>query len=571
MQENYYSNERTFAQDPAQDSAFGAYYYAPNTNAGDYYQQQMNMYNPFQPSQPQSGYNMGYPYNNQPQSGYNMNQLYNPYQPQNGYNMGYPYNNQPQSCYNMGYPYQGQSQYPYGQNFMNPPQSGYNMGYPYNNQPQDSGYNMGYPYNNQPQSGYNMGYPYQGQSFNPQQSGYNMGYGYNPNPVFQQQAEDSISIAGANYNNGYYGNYGQHAPDKIQITLKTPSLGGEYMPPANYQNKIANMQLDYMCKEIEEDVRLDHERKNMKYGESNVYGVNNFYGNPYFGYYGADAIRGNVIQEIETFKNEARERRKEFDIGLYTMVHNYLNDGITEDQVREAYEGKTITVDTPYYIKANYFPDPEAEWGKYSVPYEDQEYKMWRASDAALQARLDEFVPPDSNMREFFAKIGDYMLANALEEEYRKRDLQSSQRINTNSYLNYIKKTEQNRYMRSQNNYAGDSYVQENANFIPEFRDGVDPFQTTLDDYPDIVANFEKVLATADDETIDNMIGKLEHLKEQDLRINDDGTINMFIPSDVPEEEYRRHIDEALDVFKFTKSMPRTKKKFRYTGKGGEG
>lgn len=335
-----------------------------------------------------------------------------------------------QPAYN---PYQAYQPYPQ-QPFMNPPV--YNTGYGYN-QPmyQQQPYpqrvdQFGRPIMSgvQPTVGAPMNYP----TMNNQQQGYQMGIqtidpsrintGFVGNPAIALLNQWNQQGTPYQYPNGsYYDPVNQRvvfAPiqqqqvqDKV-VTVPGFNPGGSIgMLTSDAQEVCEQMQLD-MLYEQEAAAAKRMQRSTGNYN-ANMYGYANYYG-PYMNSYYDNSVYNKYMNKIYEMRDQAIQRRTNFNKKLSRAVHNYLNDGVTDKDIDRIYDGYTYTI--PGHSVQEY---QNQERLYRLVPYNNA--WMYQKHSAEVSKLYHMIAPEGHNMNEFFADAGMFQIMENLEKEYHRR------------------------------------------------------------------------------------------------------------------------------------------------------
>jgi hypothetical protein len=253
--------------------------------------------------------------------------------------------------------------------------------------------NVGIGYNPYMQPG---GYQYQGY-YNPYYQGYNP---YYQNPYYQQQQPQ----------------YGYQQPEYIEYKIEPLQPSSEYLPEVGYEDTINEMQRHYMTKEIEVQAEQAVERNRSGYG--NAYGTN-YYGYPHFyNPYAYNQVNIELQAEIDRMKEEARERRFNFNFRLSRLAHNIARDGISDEAITERYTGKTIVEKNKTVVgevKVQY----DAMRFENMVPFNNAQ--MYRDHDAQISREFHEIIPEDSDLDSFLKNIGVLKAHMMMEEEKHRR------------------------------------------------------------------------------------------------------------------------------------------------------
>ena len=335
--------------------------------------------------------------------------------------------------------------YNYNQNNIYPGNYNYNNGYNYQQQyPQ---YNNGYGQQMGYYPQYNNGYNYQQQY--PQ-------YGY-------QQNQCGIGYM-PQYNNGYYGqqqmynnvqpSYNQfkqpvsYVSNPVFQMVETPkvihipgiSLGSEYLPTPDIQERIYKLESEYSEKLNNVDSGINNNCYNYGYNNGfNYYGANYYNSNQYY------AINNELVRSIESMKDEMRENRTLFNIKLSRLAHRTAKDGVTDEQIEEMYRGKDIPVPQGLII------DPqeayEMERLASAVPFDNSWY--YREQWNKVSEEFNSILPEKVTMENAFDNIGILYAKWEMEEEmHRRRNLSTTYKAGDGGYRYFLKKKVRERNLR---------------------------------------------------------------------------------------------------------------------------
>jgi hypothetical protein len=278
------------------------------------------------------------------------------------------------------------------------PGFGYNMNIPtYPPQPQ-------YPYYNQ-MPAFPMNQPVYPQ---PMGGGY-MGPGVG-NPAFAYMQQNQMNPYGYQYG----------APQQMQFqyedkVVNVPGFntGSDVMLTADAQDICDRMQVDMMVDQEEAIAkRMSHFQGYFNY---NQYGYN-YYGTPYVNMYEDQSVTARYRQKISDMRQEAVQRRMKFNKNLSKLVHNYLNDGTTDDEINKVYDGYSYTIPG-----AKIKSDQEQARMDRLVPVSNQNAYVNHFNE--VKQMMDNIVNPKGNMQDFLHDQGMFQIYINLEEElHRRRD-----------------------------------------------------------------------------------------------------------------------------------------------------
>ena len=240
------------------------------------------------------------------------------------------------------------------------------------------------------------------------------------NPIFQQP-QPPYGLGASpyyTYNNGlgqnYCANPAAAANPFIQqdmyscystaITIPPVRHGGETLFDKDAIDRIDTLRLKLVCEDM----------KRTK--EDRVNNTGYFYGSYY------DNSRQRMIdivnKAIEEEVEKARGYRKEFEMNLSRIAHKHANDGVTEEQIQEAYTGKTIQNPLIRNREDIEFEMKQARF-RNMVPIDTSlKYKMY---DAAVTAEFRSVIPKNTTLKELGPKLVELQNKYDLDEEYHRR------------------------------------------------------------------------------------------------------------------------------------------------------
>ena len=283
----------------------------------------------------------------------------------------------------------------------------------------------------------------QSQPFNPFQNANTFG-GYAGNPVFQSGPgvgyyQQPILNSFGSYNP--YGSYGSYNPalqfnngyagfqPRIQDqTVHVPGLnfGSDVLLLPDAQEICEQMQLDMMVEQ--EEAIAKRNQRFQGYFNNNGF---NYYGMPYYSSYQDVSVTRKYTDKINQMRQEARDRRTQFNKNLSRMVHNYLGDNISEEDIDRIYDGYD------YVIPANTLK-VQNECSRFArmVPVTNQ--PMY-AKDFQETQKFYEAINTEKNMNGFLQSLGIVHACDELEKElHSRRD--TSQLYSSDSYKRYLHK-----------------------------------------------------------------------------------------------------------------------------------
>lgn len=297
------------------------------------------------------------------------------------------------------------------------------------------------------------------------------GYGYMSNPVYQQQIPNGINyqpsygIGAPPIYQGYnpnqptynmyrqpgvmYPNQQQQQFQQVPTSYHIPgiNMSGEYMPPADYEKRLSDLELKYYNQTITQQAKneVDMMARSSVYGYNYGYG-NNYYGMPYFNnYYQQSSADIELRRELEAIQNEARENRMAFNLNMSRLAHNFARDGISDDSIQERYTGRDIEVNNQ-----SGFVQTQQDYWEINRFYNLQPFdnsQMYRDHFMKVKAEFNAVIPEDSNLQDTFKNMGIVAAQYEMEEEmHRRKDGGNLYNNTDNTYKRLIRRKAKERY-----------------------------------------------------------------------------------------------------------------------------
>lgn len=285
------------------------------------------------------------------------------------------------------------------------------------------------------------------------------GFGGNFNPYQQQGFQGGIGAPPPQYwgnpqpTYNYYRPYGQYQQPyqqpqyQQQTTYHIPgiNISGEYMPDVNFESQITEMELEYFNRQQETDAKQIVDRQGSVYGGyNNGYGMN-YYGMPYYNPYQYNSLNNEFQSRVNKMKDDARQRRLDYNLNLSRLAHNFAGDIISDDEIRERYTGKTVDIPEAYvqtqdqYYENNRFNNLK--------PFDNSQ--MYRDHRAQIQREYNKIIPADADLKTTFDRMAIIWADWEMEEEmHRRKNAGNLYNSGDNSYKYYIRKCAAERYAR---------------------------------------------------------------------------------------------------------------------------
>lgn len=267
---------------------------------------------------------------------------------------------------------------------------------------------------------YNQGPPYQGIGYN---AGYN--YGYYNQPNYTQYGYGYNAYGGAGQGNPAFG-FAGNQPNVVaqDVTVDIPAVnpsGSIYLLPSDYEDRIFDLEWQYWWEMQQSTAEQQMAQPQFGYGYPNYYGMgytqpfvyNNYNGNKY-------------IEEAKEILEKAKQDRIEMNINLAKLAHNYLGEEYNEEDLRELYTGKTVTIPNMTTVDVydmNRFHN--------LVPFDNSQ--MYRDRDAQISREFRKRIGAHDDMNTCFENLALVDYDYKMEEEMHRRnqDLKTSYDSNT--------------------------------------------------------------------------------------------------------------------------------------------
>ena len=288
------------------------------------------------------------------------------------------------------------------------------------------------------------------------------GYGYNQNfgmymqppqygigaysygqPQYQYSTYGNIQPTYSQYRYGYQPYYYQQPQMPTTYHINGVGNNGEFMPPADYEKRINELQSEYWAKQQEIDAQRSVDISQSAYNNPYGYSGYNYYGTPYYNPYQYNSLNNEMMQKAKELEDEARQNRMDFDMKIARLAHGFVKDGISEEALRERYMGKDVPI--PQAIIPNYEDYYMHSHLLSMVPYDNsQEYRDFHAS---VSREFHQIVGADMNLKDTFANMGIIAAQWEMEEEmHRRKDAGNLYNSGDNSYKYFVRKKAQERY-----------------------------------------------------------------------------------------------------------------------------
>ncbi len=215
-------------------------------------------------------------------------------------------------------------------------------------------------------------------------------------------------------------NYGVQQPQQghvIHVKGADPLQNGKYLYTSNLEEQLDQLQVDMVLENQEAIAKREEQAKKLSgsYLNNNYLGGLGAYGYNLYG--GIDPqVYNKYKTKVQELASEAEERRNKFNKNLSRLVHNWLGDDVTDEQIDKHFEGYTYTIPQ----QDIYFAQAQQRFERL-VPV-NTAAAFW-AHDAEVTAEFRKYCPDGRNMNEFFNDATMVLIRDAEEQEaHRRRD-----------------------------------------------------------------------------------------------------------------------------------------------------
>ena len=200
------------------------------------------------------------------------------------------------------------------------------------------------------------------------------------------------------------------------------------MLPADAEETCDKLQIQ-MQSDMEREAAKKEQRIQGYFNANGLYPYN-YYGMNYYNTGFDQGVYNMYVQKVQQIANEAMESRRRFNKNLYSLVNNYLDLGIPEEQVNQQIEGYTYTI--PGSLVQEEYNQRRFDR---LVPFDNSGY--YRAMDAQI-SKIYQSVYTGNGMNDLLNDCGMLIVMDKLEEQFHKnRDM--SGRYNRTTYQNYLR------------------------------------------------------------------------------------------------------------------------------------
>ena len=238
---------------------------------------------------------------------------------------------------------------------------------------------------------------------------------FRPNPVLQQQSQPT------------------------EYHIPGISMGGEYLPPLDIDDKLNDLQTKYLNDVESQEARLALDRQASGYN----YGYNNYYGVAYYNPYQYNTLTYDLGKNIDQIKENAKQNRIDFNINMSKLAHNIAGHEYKEEDIHQIYNGRDVDIQNQVNFNPQLFREQYALQN--SVPFDNSQF--YRDQFSAASQTYRNIINDESDMQETFTRMGLVDAEWNLEEEsHRRRNLSNMYNSDNDAYKYYVRKKAQERY-----------------------------------------------------------------------------------------------------------------------------
>jgi hypothetical protein len=221
-------------------------------------------------------------------------------------------------------------------------------------------------------------------------------------------------------------------PQYYDQTITVPGYnptGGVGILPANIEDICNQMDVDMMLEQQEAAAKMSQRAQG--YYNANPYGWN-YYGTPYVSFGYDQSITNKYMDKLKEISQQAIQSKREFNKNLSRIVHAYLKDGVTEEDINRIYDGYS------YIIPASSIQEYQTQERLYNtVPFDNTE--MYRQASLQVTREYQSIAPKGQNMAQFFECAGMFFIMEEYKkEQHRRRN--TKQCYDSNIYTSYLRK-----------------------------------------------------------------------------------------------------------------------------------
>lgn len=276
---------------------------------------------------------------------------------------------------------------------------------------------------------------------NPQLPPYMQGRGFVGAPYYNPQMGMAQPV-------GMYNPYAQQAmlfqqpkpvQDKVVHVEGFNPFGNRGLLPEGIEAKCEQLQLDTMLEQ--EKVMAEREKRIQGYYVNNGYYNNgyNYYGMPYMNTMD-QGVFNRYVDQVKDIANQAIQSRINFNKNLSRLVHKFVGDGVTDEDIDRTYDGYTYTI--PGATVRSYEIQDKLEK---TVPVDNSTYYQRQFDLVSNMYR--SIMPETDNLNEYLHNCGYLIMEDNIERHlHNLRD--SSKMYTPDTFHMYLRRYAQDNDIR---------------------------------------------------------------------------------------------------------------------------
>ena len=256
--------------------------------------------------------------------------------------------------------------------------------------------------------------------------------GYVGNPAMQMVQQNPALMGGGGLGMGFGWNPYYQQPQYQDKVVHVPGvqIGPELMFQEGFQEKVEKLQLEMMVEQ--EKAEADRQKRFQGYFNNN-YGAYNYYGMPYYTNSMDQSVYNKYSGIINDMRQQAIERKINFNKHLSRLAHSFLNDGVTDEQIDQNYAGYEYTVPAAH-IEADAV---QARLQRFK-PVSNQ--AMYVEHFNMVHNAMNKLVGNAKDMNDFLEKQGLVAIATMMDDDLDKRR-DTTRLYQPDAYRRYLRKS----------------------------------------------------------------------------------------------------------------------------------
>ena len=200
----------------------------------------------------------------------------------------------------------------------------------------------------------------------------------------------------------------QPVQDKVVHVEGYNPFGSRGLLPDGIEAKCDQLQLDTMLEQ--EKVLAEREKRIQGYYVNNGYYNNyyNYYGNPYMNTMD-QGVFNRYVDQVKEIANAAIQSRINFNKNLSRLVHKFIGDDITEEDIDRTYDGYTYTI--PGTTVKSYETQDRLEK---CIPVDNSRYYQQQFN--LVSQMYQSIMPETDNLNDYLHNCGYLIMEDNIEQ-----------------------------------------------------------------------------------------------------------------------------------------------------------